>query len=61
MLFSQLAAAPKSYGYQTQTPSWHGRRRPERVRSVMESCAFIRELDFTPNAAVFDAAFSEKN
>lgn len=34
--------------------------RMDRVHGAMESAAFVRKLDFTPNAAAFDAAFSKK-
>jgi sugar phosphate isomerase/epimerase len=34
--------------------------RMDRVHGATESCAFVRELDFTPNAAAFDAAFSKR-
>jgi hypothetical protein len=30
------------------------------VHGAIEACAFVRKLDFTPNAAAFDAAFSKK-
>jgi sugar phosphate isomerase/epimerase len=34
--------------------------RMDRVHGATEACAFVRKLDFTPNAAAFDAAFSRK-
>ncbi|MBX3144134.1 MAG: sugar phosphate isomerase/epimerase, partial [Trueperaceae bacterium] len=33
--------------------------RMDRVHGATESAAFCRQLDFTPSAAAFDAAFSE--
>jgi len=35
--------------------------RMDRVHGATESCAFVRQLDFTPNQAAFDAAFSRRN
>jgi hypothetical protein len=35
-------------------------RRMDCVHGATESCAFVRKLDFTPNAAAFDAAFSKE-
>ena len=32
----------------------------DRVHGATESCAFVRKLDFAPNRAAFDAAFSKK-
>ena len=34
--------------------------RMDRVHGATESCAFVRQLDFPPNAAAFDAAFAKK-
>jgi sugar phosphate isomerase/epimerase len=35
--------------------------RMDRIHGATESCAFVRQLDYTPNAAAFDAAFSGRN
>ena len=35
--------------------------RMDRIHGATESCAFTRKLDFTPNAAAFDAAFARKD
>jgi hypothetical protein len=32
----------------------------DRVHGATESCAFVRQLDFVPGNAAFDAAFSKK-
>jgi hypothetical protein len=32
----------------------------DRIQGATESCAFVRKLDFTPNTAAFDEAFSKK-
>ena len=34
--------------------------RMDRLHGAAESCAFVRKLDFAPNQAAFDAAFSKK-
>jgi sugar phosphate isomerase/epimerase len=34
--------------------------RMDRVHGATEACAFLRKLDFIPNTAAFDAAFSRK-
>jgi len=34
--------------------------RMDRVHGATEACEFVRKLDFTPNAAAFDAAFAKK-
>ena len=34
--------------------------RMDRIHGATESCAFVRRLDFAPNAAAFDAAFARK-
>ena len=36
------------------------RVRMDRIHGATESCAFVRKLDFAPNKAAFDAAFSKK-
>jgi sugar phosphate isomerase/epimerase len=34
--------------------------RMDRIHGATESCRFVRNLDFAPNQAAFDAAFSQK-
>jgi hypothetical protein len=32
----------------------------DRIHGATESCVYVRRLDFAPNLAAFDAAFSKK-
>ena len=35
--------------------------RMDRFHGAQESCAFVKDLDFKPNAMAFDSAFDSEN
>ena len=58
--FEDIIVALNDVGYRGPLSVEWEDGRMDRVHGAKESCAFVRKLDFTPNAAAFDAAFSKK-
>jgi sugar phosphate isomerase/epimerase len=58
--FEEIIVALNDTGYRGPLSVEWEDGRMDRVHGATESCAFVRKLDFTPNAAAFDAAFSRK-
>src|SRR5476651_812395 len=58
--FEEIIVALNDVGYRGPLSVEWEDGRMDRVHGATESCAFVRKLDFTPNAAAFDAAFSKK-
>ena len=58
--FEDVIVALNDVGYRGPLSVEWEDGRMDRVHGATESCAFVRKLDFTPNAAAFDAAFSKK-
>ena len=58
--FEEIIVALNDVGYRGPLSVEWEDGRMDRVHGATESCAFVRKLDFTPNAAAFDAAFSRK-
>ena len=58
--FEDIIVALNDIGYRGPLSVEWEDGRMDRVHGATESCAFVRKLDFTPNAAAFDAAFSKK-
>lgn len=58
--FEEIIVALNDAGYRGPLSVEWEDARMDRVHGATESCAFVRKLDFTPNAAAFDAAFSRK-
>ena len=56
--FQDIIAALNDVGYRGPLSVEWEDGRMDRVHGATESCAFIRKLDFMPNQAAFDAAFS---
>ncbi len=58
--FEEIIVALNDAGYRGPLSVEWEDGRMDRVHGATESCAFVRKLDFAPNAAAFDAAFSKK-
>ena len=58
--FEEIIVALNDVGYRGPLSVEWEDGRMDRVHGAKESCAFVRQLDFTPNAAAFDAAFARK-
>jgi sugar phosphate isomerase/epimerase len=58
--FEEIIVALNDVGYRGPLSVEWEDGRMDRVHGATESCAFVRKLDFTPNQAAFDAAFSRK-
>jgi sugar phosphate isomerase/epimerase len=58
--FEDIIVALNDVGYRGPLSVEWEDGRMDRVHGATESCAFVRKLDFTPNAAAFDAAFARK-
>jgi sugar phosphate isomerase/epimerase len=58
--FEDVIVALNDVGYRGPLSVEWEDGRMDRIHGATESCAFVRKLDFTPNAAAFDAAFSKK-
>ena len=58
--FEDIIVALNDAGYRGPLSVEWEDGRMDRVHGATESCAFVRKLDFAPNAAAFDAAFSKK-
>jgi sugar phosphate isomerase/epimerase len=56
--FEEIIVALNDAGYRGPLSVEWEDGRMDRVHGATESCAFVRKLDFAPNAAAFDAAFS---
>ncbi len=57
--FEDIIVALNDAGYRGPLSVEWEDGRMDRVHGATESCAFIRKLDFMPNRAAFDAAFSK--
>lgn len=57
--FEEIIVALNDAGYRGPLSVEWEDGRMDRVHGATESCAFVRKLDFAPNQAAFDAAFSE--
>ena len=58
--FEEIIVALNDVGYRGPLSVEWEDGRMDRVHGATESCAFVRKLDFTPNQAAFDAAFSKQ-
>ena len=58
--FEDIIVALNDIGYRGPLSVEWEDGRMDRIHGATESCEFVRQLDFTPNAAAFDAAFSKK-
>lgn len=58
--FEEIIVALNDVGYAGPLSVEWEDGRMDRIHGATESCAFVRQLDFTPNKAAFDAAFSKK-
>ena len=58
--FEEIIVALNDAGYRGPLSVEWEDGRMDRVHGATESCAFVRKLDFTPNAAAFDAAFARR-
>ena len=58
--FEDIIVALNDVGYRGPLSVEWEDGRMDRLHGAAESCAFVRKLDFTPNQAAFDAAFSKK-
>jgi len=59
--FEEIIVALNEVGYRGPlTVEWEDSRM-DRIHGATESCAFVRKLDITSNAATFDAAFQRRN
>jgi sugar phosphate isomerase/epimerase len=58
--FEEIIVALNDAGYRGPLSVEWEDGRMDRVHGATESCEFVRKLDFTPNQAAFDAAFSKK-
>ena len=58
--FEEIIVALNDVGYRGPLSVEWEDGRMDRIHGATESCEFVRELDFTPNQAAFDAAFSKK-
>ncbi len=58
--FEDIIVALNDAGYRGPLSVEWEDGRMDRIHGATESCAFVRKLDFAPNQAAFDAAFSKK-
>jgi len=58
--FEEIIVALNDAGYRGPLSVEWEDGRMDRVHGATESCAFVRDLDFAPNQAAFDAAFAKK-
>ena len=58
--FEEIIVALNDIGYRGPLSVEWEDGRMDRVHGARESCAFVRKLDFTPNATAFDSAFARK-
>jgi sugar phosphate isomerase/epimerase len=58
--FEEIIVALNDIGYRGPLSVEWEDGRMDREHGAAESCEFVRRLDFTPNAAAFDAAFARK-
>jgi sugar phosphate isomerase/epimerase len=58
--FEEIIVALNDIGYRGPLSVEWEDGRMDRIHGATESCAFVRKLDFAPNQAAFDAAFSRK-
>ena len=58
--FEEIIVALNDTGYRGPLSVEWEDGRMDRMHGATESCAFVRKLDFAPNAAAFDAAFSKR-
>jgi sugar phosphate isomerase/epimerase len=58
--FEEIIVALNDTGYRGPLSVEWEDGRMDRIHGATESCAFVRKLDFAPNQAAFDAAFSKK-
>ena len=58
--FEEIIVALNDTGYRGPLSVEWEDGRMDRVHGATESAAFVRDIDFTPNQAAFDAAFSKK-
>jgi sugar phosphate isomerase/epimerase len=58
--FEEIIVALNDTGYRGPLSVEWEDGRMDRFHGATESCAFVRSLDFKPNAAAFDAAFARK-
>jgi sugar phosphate isomerase/epimerase len=58
--FEDIIVALNDVGYRGPLSVEWEDGRMDREHGATESCAYVRKLDFTPNAAAFDAAFSKQ-
>ena len=56
--FEEIIVALNDTGYRGPLSVEWEDGRMDRIHGATEACAFTRKLDFTPNAAAFDAAFA---
>lgn len=56
--FEEIIVALNDSGYRGPLSVEWEDGRMDRIHGATEACAFTRKLDFTPNAAAFDAAFA---
>lgn len=59
--FEEIIVALNDIGYRGPLSVEWEDGRMDRIHGATESCAFLRQLDFAPNQAAFDAAFSKKS
>lgn len=58
--FEDIIVALNDVGYRGPLSVEWEDGRMDRMHGATESCAFVRKLDFAPNQAAFDAAFSKR-
>lgn len=58
--FEEIIVALNDVGYRGPLSVEWEDGRMDRIHGAIESCAFLRKLDFTPNATAFDDAFAKK-
>ena len=58
--FEEIIVALNDIGYRGPLSVEWEDGRMDRIHGATEACAFVRKLDFAPNAAAFDAAFARK-
>jgi sugar phosphate isomerase/epimerase len=58
--FEEIIVALNDAGYRGPLSVEWEDGRMDRIHGATESCQFVRQLEFTPNQAAFDAAFAKK-
>jgi sugar phosphate isomerase/epimerase len=58
--FEEIIVALNDTGYRGPLSVEWEDGRMDRIHGATESCQFVRQLEFTPNQAAFDAAFAAK-